>query len=541
MGKKAILFTEDKSNLLQLATYLVQNDWELISDGETAEFLEKNSIFVAQSLPILGTSQAHNDFTNILNLIMNTYIPSEEDFNMSDKNDTDDHEIAPLVCVNIVPQYEKLNVKDDISSISNKIDYKHISLIRAAAKNCQNVLILTDPEDYHEAIIKLKTDNISNEFRVYLATKALNLTAAYDAGISFSLLYDASQPQFFDYFIAPYKKVKGTIRGINAHQKAFLYSLSDMQSAFSKFIKIQGEEMGVGDIKNNFAVWNVVSMFLKLLKSTFEVSSTDSFGNSYSTQFTPATGFVFTIGTKFCIPFGAAFGTDTATSISKTIQCSPESVDGAVIGCSAVIDEKAAKEIIKTSISTIIAPDFVKEAREILSEKKSLRLIIASELVTNSFEASTIDGGLLVQISDCILFKQWNVVTKTRPTQPQIDAMALGTMISIATKSISAIIINDNTVIGISSGQTNPKKAFSIAIDDAQECFKNNLTSSDTNAEVLVSDDSIPFGDFIYRLPEIGVKAIIQPGGSSTDNELIEFCNEHEISMIFTGMTHVNF
>lgn len=541
MGKKAILFTEDNSNLDNLARYLVQNGWELISGGETAEFLEKKSISVSQNLPIIDTMHVHEDFTNIFNSIMSTYIPSNEDFNMPDNNDTDDREIAPLVCVNIVPQYEKLNATNNISFISNKIDYKHISLIRAAAKNCQNVLILTDPKDYSDTITKLKTDSVSNEFRLYLATKALNLTAAYDASISFSLSYAASQTQLLDYFIVPYKKVKGAIRGINAHQNAFLYSLSEMQSAFSKFTKIQGEDIGLGDIKNNFAVQNVVSMFLKLLKKPFEVPSLDSFDNAYSTQFTPATNFVFTIGTKFCIPFGAAFGPDTATSFSKMVHCSPESVDGAVIGCSAIIDEKAAKEIIKTSISTIIAPEFNKEARKILSEKKSIRLIISSELATNNFEAASIDGGLLVQDSDCVLFKKWNVVTKTRPTQPQIDAMALGTMISIFTKSISAIIINDNTVIGISSGQLTPKRALSLAIEDAQKCLKNNLTSSDTNAEIVVSDDSIPFGDFIYKLPEIGVKAIIQPGGSQTDNELIEYCNEHEISMIFTGMTHINF
>ena len=537
MRRKAIIFTEDYKNLLQLTAYLVQDDWELVSGGETAEFLEKNSISVSNDPSLTSASRSGDGFTTILNLVMNSRIQKANNPRTAD-NIT---EIAPLACVNIIPKYENLDTENENVSIANKIDHKHISLIRAAAKNYMNILILTDPEDYQEAIIQLKTDSVSDEFRLYLAAKALNLTAAYDAGIAISLLSHNLKTDFPDYFVAPYKKMKHIIHGTNAHQAACLYSLPCAHSALSGFRKIQGEELDFGVMKNNFSAWNVVTLFHRLLKNPFEVSSTDSFGYPYSTQFTPTAGSVFTIGIKFCTPVGAAFGPDVATSFSKTINCALESFDGAVIGCSAVIDEKAATEIIKTNISAVIAPDFVKGAREILAEKKSIRLIIASNPIASVVEASTIDGGLLAQISDCVLFKQWNTVTKKRPTQPQIDAMALGTMLSIAAKSNSAIIINDNAVIGISSGQSSWRKALSIAIDDAQECFKNNLTSLDTNAEVLVSDDSIPFGDFIYRLPEIGVKAIIQPGGSQTDNEFIEYCNEHEISMIFTKMTHLNF
>ena len=182
-----------------------------------------------------------------------------------------------------------------------------------------------------------------------------------------------------------------------------------------------------------------------------------------------------------------------------------------------------------------------KEAREILAKTNSLRLIVASNTVSGFYETATIDGGLLAQISDHTLFKHWNVVTTRRPTQAQIDAMAFGTMISLGAKSDSAIIINDSAAIGISFGQPNRRKAVLLAVEDAKECFKNGLTSSDTSAEILVSDTSIPFDDKIRNAVEIGVKAIIQTGGSSSDQQLIDYCNENDIAMVFTGMRHIAF
>ena len=537
MKKKAIIYAENTDRLLTLVNYLVQDDWEIISGGDTAEFLSKNLIPYTMEPSLSSVTKGHDRFTSLINLVINS--KSEETYDSYTSLDYED--AASLLCVNIQPKYHSIARFLEESSSENCIDLKHVSLIRAAAKNYSNVLILTDPEDYEEAIIQLKTESISKQFRLYLAGKALNLTSAYDASCAYSILFQREQIDFPNYLIFPYKKEKRLAQGANNHQQAWLYSQGLHNSALAGIKKIQGKEVDYNLIKNYFAAWNIVSMFLKIIKNPFEVPSTDSSGYSYSTQFTPAAGFVFTIGIKYGNPIGAALGTDVCNSFTKTLNCAPETFDGATLGCSAVIDRDAALLLSKMTLDSIIAPDFTKEAREILAKTNSLRLIVASNTVSGFYETATIDGGLLAQISDHTLFKHWNVVTTRRPTQAQIDAMAFGTMISLGAKSDSAIIINDSAAIGISFGQPNRRKAVLLAVEDAKECFKNGLTSSDTSAEILVSDTSIPFDDKIRNAVEIGVKAIIQTGGSSSDQQLIDYCNENDIAMVFTGMRHIAF
>lgn len=532
MKKKAIIYTENTNKLLALANYLVQDNWEIISAGNTGEFLAKNLIPYTLDQSLIETPKGHDDFTRLLHLVISSK-KTDESFNFE--------EYISLVCVNIEPKYNELSKFLEESSSENCIDLKRVSLIRTAAKNYTNILILTDPEDYQEAIIQLKTESITKQFRLYLAGKALNLTSAYDASCALSILFQSENIDFPNYLVFPYKKQRKLTQGSNSHQAAWLYSQNMSSSALAGIKKIQGKELDYNVIKNHFSAWNIVSMFLKIIKNPFEVPSTDSSGYSFSTQFTPAAGFVFTIGIKYGNPIGAALGPDVSTSFSKTFNCAPESFDGATLSCSAVIDEYAAKMLVNMSIASIIAPDFTKEARNILASNTSLRLVVAANTVSGFYETYSIDGGILAQISDHILFKHWHVVTKKRPTQAQIDAMAFGTMISLGAKSDSAIIINDSAAIGISFGQPNRKKAVQFAVEDAKECFKNGLTSSDTNAEILVSDTSIPFDNEISNVINIGVKAIIQTGGSSSDQQLIDYCNEHNISMVFTGMSHMAF
>lgn len=534
MKKKAIIYAENTDKLLILANYLSQDDWEIISDGETAEFLAKNLIPYTMEPSLSSTSKGHDRFNSIINLVLNS--KQEDDYDSFDFDDS-----ISLVCINVLPKYNIISQFLEESSSENCIDIKHISLIRAAAKNYSNVMILTDPEDYQEAIIQLKTECITKPFRLYLAGKALNITAAYDARCAYSILFQQEQVDFPNYLVLPYKKSRHLSQGANPHQQAWLYSQELYNSALSGIKKIQGKELDYNIIKNYFAAWNIVSMFLKIIKNPFEVPSTDSSGYSYSTQFSPAAGSVFTIGIKYGNPIGAALGADVCSSFSKTLNHASETFDGATLGCSAVIDRESALILEKMTLAAIIAPDFTKEAREILAGNSSIRLIIASNTVNGSYETAPIDGGQLVQTSDHTLFKHWHVVTKRRPTQAQIDAMAFGTMISLGTKSDSAIVINDSAAIGISFGQPNRRKSVLLAIDDAKECFKNGLTSADTNAEILVSDTSIPFDDKLQNAVDIGVKAIIQTGGSSSDQQLIDFCNEHDISMVFTGMRHMAF
>ena len=153
-------------------------------------------------------------------------------------------------------------------------------------------------------------------------------------------------------------------------------------------------------------------------------------------------------------------------------------------------------------------------------------------------DVATVDGGMIFQSTDTVPFRNWRVVTNTRPNQQQVDALAFGTLIAMLTKSDAAVIINDNQAIGVSTGQTNKKKAILLALEEASNCIKNNLTSSDQSAEILVSDTYINFDDALRCIADHGIKAIIQSGGSNSDGLLIDYCNEKGISMIFTGHQH---
>ena len=219
--------------------------------------------------------------------------------------------------------------------------------------------------------------------------------------------------------------------------------------------------------------------------------------------------------------------------------CDQTSFEGATFGCSSVVDREAAEELIKIDFRAIIAPDFTREAKEIFSQKNEMRLVIASKPITEYYEARTVDGGLIVQQPDLTMFKKWNVVTQNRPTQEQADSMSFGMMLAMIAKSDSAIVLNDMATVGISTGNTSRQRAVRYAIADAAEYFKNNVNSGERNAEILVSDSVINFDENTKSLADIGVKAIIQTGGAPNDAEFIQFCNEHGISMVFTGIQHL--
>lgn len=534
MKKRAIIFTENMEMLTTLAEYLVSDNWEILSAGETASFLRSKSIPVTLERSLLNSSRESDDYFHLLHQI-------EQPENEYNYDSVANNSSIRLVCINLQPNFKLMSEFLEESTSENGINFRQISLIRCAAKNYNSTIILTDPEDYEEAIIQLKTNSVSKHFKLHLAGKALNLCSSYDAATSLSILMQRQNLEFPKYFTIPYEKLLTLSHGNNPHQIACLYSENLKNSALNGMKKIQGKEVDLPIVKSYFLAWKIVSLFLKIIKNPSEVESVDCAGYNYMTTFTPAAGSVFTIGIKNDNPIGAALGSNVSESIAKTFACDPDIFDGATLGCSSVIEESAAISLSKTNLVCIIAPDFTKEARQILAENNSIRLIIASKVVSTFFETYSVDGGLLVQTPDVELFKKWHVVTQKRPTQAQIDSMAFGTMILIAAKSESAIIVNDSSAIGISSSQPSPVRSICYAMENAEECLKNGLTSHNTDAEVLICDTSIPFDERIKKMADLGVKAIIQTGGTSSDQALIDFCNEHDISMVFTGMRHFAF
>ncbi len=532
MRNKALIFVHDTKNLIPLAEYVTGEGWEIAAAGIAGDFLKRNGIAFTYE-ECMGEKQPS---VHIYHRLVQSVLTPGRHFSTEPENS-----VVKLVCVNIPPRFHDLRDFQDISRTENCIDIRYVALIRAAAKNHLNVLALTDPEDYKEAIIQMKTGAISEDFRLYLAGKALNLAAANDASAAYSILSRSYEQYFPDYYLPVYEKTPDIRQGINEHQAASFYSLNIHPDGLKTFQKIQGKELDYAIFKNAFTAWKTVSTFIKIIKNPFTVESTDANNYTFTTQFTPAAGSVFTVGVKNASPIGAALGPSVFESYKKTFNCEPADFDGAVLGCSAVIDGITAEEITKIHLKAVVAPDFTKDALKILSEQKELRLISANRLVSGRFESVSIDYGLLVQTPDNELFKSWRIVTQTRPAQSQTDAMAFGMMIAMTARSDCSIVVLDSAAVGIASGHTNRSKAVRLALEDAAEYAARDSEIIDADSKILVSDSAIPFDERTAQVAEHGIRAIIQAGGTESDEAFIDFCNKNGISMVFTGMPHISF
>lgn len=526
MKKKAIIYTEDTTNLEGLAQYLVRDNWEITSAGNAAKVLAENNYPFIMNEALVSETQWSDTFLNTLKTIISTRVDTH---NMIINNDN-----IFLVCINFQMHPNTL------------IDTKYVALVQAAARNYMNVIVLTDPNDYDDIAVCLMTASITNDHRLYLAGKALNMISVYDACLSNYILSNEQQIDFPEHLVIPYKKMRRLSQGSNPHQAACLYIQEVALNGYNANVlsgtrKIQGKEIGYNLVRNYFIAWDEVSVFLNILKNPFEVSSVDCTGYAYSTLFTPAVNYVFVIGVKHGNIIGASLGKDAEDAFGKAYAYSPQSFTRACLGCSSVIDKDAATALVDKSFYGIIAPDFTKEARKILAQNKELRLIVASNTARGTYEFTSLDGGLLSQSTDRVMFKKWFVVTKRRPNQAQIDALAFGVMLSMKARSDSVVILNDNTIIGFSIAKSTREQALDTAIEDAKQSFKNHITSSNTDAEVLVADTSILITERLAEIVELGVKAILQEGGASDDDALIDFCNKNDISMVFTKMRHLLF
>ncbi len=536
MKKKAIIYTSNFEKLATLSQYLVHDNWEILSAGDAAKFLAENNIPYTYTKQLELNANSDDGFIPLVHMIL----ASGRNLLSSSINADS---VIDLVCMNLDVKFNKLNDFMEIDKSDNCIDYKTVNILSAAAKNYMNVVVLCDPLDYDEAIIQMKNESIQDNFRLYLAGKTLNQISAYNASASISIFRGLKKPDFPPYYMIPFKLQGNLHHGSNDHQKAVLYSLNDNFTSLSGMKKIQGTEMNSNLFENCFAAWKAISIFTRILKSPFTVESSDCNGYPFTTQFTPAASSVFTIGIKNANPIGSALGGTLLESFRKTYLCEPDSFSGATFGCSSVVDEDAARELVKVDFRAIIAPDFTKEAKEIFAQKKDMRLVIASRFVSDNYELSFIDGGFMMQEPDSKMFTNLKVVTQKRPTQSQVDSMAFGLLVAMTCKSDAAVVVNDFSAVGISAGNTSRKRAVRYALQDAVEYFENNkdnpLISADRNSEILISDSVIYFDDYAKRLADVGIKAIIQTGGSSSDEQFIQYCNEHDISMIFTGIQHL--
>ena len=512
--RRAIVSVSDKSGIISFTKGLTQMGVEILSTGGTAKTLREQGISVTDISDYTG-------FPEMLDGRVKTLHPKVHGGLLGQRSRPEhvqkmkEHGILPmdLVAVNLYP-FEATVAKEGCSleeAIEN-IDIGGPTMLRSAAKNYPDVTVLVDPKDYDPILSELKErGEISIETNFRLAKKVFQHTARYDGTISNYLGQiekGKKVHEFPETFTFQVKKAQELRYGENPHQRAAFYQEYLLtEPSVSNAAQIQGKELSFNNILD--------------LDSAFETVK----------EFEEAA----TVIIKHNNPCGAAISNRSlGDAYRKARDCDPVSAFGGVVGFNRMVDAETAKEMAQIFLEAIIAPGFDPEALEVLKMKKDLRILQSPPLthfLQKGYDLRKVVGGLLVQDRDLgrVSMDQWRVVTKREPTEEEKRAMAFGWKVAKHVKSNAIVLVREDRTIGIGAGQMSRVDSTRLAVMKAQ---------SSTKGTVLASDAMFPFRDGVDTGAEAGATAIIQPGGSIRDDEVIAAADEYNIAMVFTGMRH---
>ncbi|WP_304225726.1 bifunctional phosphoribosylaminoimidazolecarboxamide formyltransferase/IMP cyclohydrolase [Gracilinema caldarium] len=531
MKKRALISVFDKTGIFDLASFLVQEGWELLSTGGTAKYLKE------QSLPVTDVS-AVTGFPECLDGRVKTLHPAIH-AGLLARRDVAEHMetleklglgTIDLVCVNLYPFFEKVQAGLSLEDTVEFIDIGGPTMLRSAAKNFAHVLVLTDPADYAEVRQYLSQGSVPLEFRKRLAGKVFNLTSAYDGAISRYLL----EEDYPHYWPMSLEKKQSLRYGENAHQSAALYVNTDSTGALAAMEQIQGKELSYNNIRDLDLAWKAAcALGVRFPNGTVvpPLGQVDEhlLGRGASNREFPAA----CVAVKHNTPCGVAYGSTILEAYEKAYACDPLSIFGGIVACTAPVDGATAEKLAELFLEIVVAPDFTAEALEIFKAKKNLRVMKAPLAPQDRVECISVDGGLLVQSRDMRLIEKWEVVTKKAPDPADLDDMLFGMRVVTFVKSNAIVVVKDGSALGIGGGQTNRIWAAQQALDRAAAA-----TGTGQRARVLASDAFFPFADVVEAAAAAGITTIIQPGGSIRDKESIEAADRLGIAMVFTGSRH---
>jgi len=505
--KRALVSVYDKTGIVEFCKGLRKLDIEIIATGGTTRLLKENKI------PVKSVSDVTN-FPEILNGRVKTLHPKilggilalrEKEEHVSELKK---HDIKPIdmVISNLYP-FEKVTSKEDIQlkEALENIDIGGSNMIRAAAKNFENVVVVVDPTDYDIVLKELKeSGDLSKKTRSRLAIEAFRHTAKYDWIIHKFLEKSVSTPiEFPEILNLTYKKIRDLRYGENPHQKAAFYKELDVKEpCITNAEELYGKGLSWTNVLD-------LDTALEIVK-----------------EFDEPTVCII----KHTNPCGVACGTNIYDAFEKTYSSDPVSAFGGIIGANRKIDLTTAKRMSSYHFDAIIAPDFDEDALRVLKERKVLILLRTGKLThgtVKKLDIVSVTGGLLVQQHDSVQLKDVKIVTKTKPTQRQLDSLKFAWKIVKYVKSNGIVLVKEKRTVGIGMGQTNRVDSVKIAIKRAGD---------DAKGSVMASDGFFPFRDSVDEAAKAGIVAIIQPGGSIRDKEIIDAANEHSIAMVFTGI-----
>jgi len=509
--KRALLSVSDKTGIVEFAKGLVGLGFEVVSTGGTAGALKDAGVPVTGVSEITGFPECLDGRVKTLHPALHAGILAMRG-NPDHMRQLQELGITPIdvVAINLYP-FKATILKAGVTreeAIEN-IDIGGPTMIRAAAKNWQDVAVVVDPADYPEILAQLGAGGLSPEKKFALSGKVFEHTAAYDALIAAYMRGQCGAGLLPDAYTATYEKVQEMRYGENPHQKAAFYrEVARYDNVLSAARQLHGKELSYNNI-------NDANGALDTLKE---------FGSEMPCA----------VGVKHANPCGVGVGDTLLEAYQNAYEADPVSIYGGIVALNRPVDAATARKMANIFLEIILAPFFEAEALEVLTQKKNIRLLelpaLAAPNSPGMLDMKKVAGGLLVQELDtALLGEELKTVTDRAPTEDELCQLLFAWRVCKHTKSNGVVLAKGKRTVGVGPGQTNRITALELAIKYAGDQVKGS---------VMASDAYFPFSDCVEAAQAAGITAIIQPGGSVRDQDSIDACNKAGIAMVFTGMRH---
>jgi phosphoribosylaminoimidazolecarboxamide formyltransferase / IMP cyclohydrolase len=511
--KRALISVYDKTGVLEFAKSLTEFGVELISTGGTYKLLQENDVAVKK------VSELTN-FPEILGGRVKTLHPNIHGGILAKRTsehlqELEDHNIGQIdmVVVNLYP-FEETVAKPDVALATalENIDIGGPTMIRAAAKNHTAVAVVSMPKCYDRVIEEMKSNDgaIPAGLLQTMALTAFRRTSQYDAAIS-SYLADlqGEEDSLPDNITLNLEKVQSLRYGENPHQRAAFYRDTAMATSGAVAAEqLHGKEMSYNNLQD---LHGAISLALEFEK--------------------PAVAII-----KHSNPCGAAWAEDVAAAYDLALSTDKTSAFGGIVAMNREVSGAVAEKMANIFTEVVVAPSYSQDAIDILTKKKNIRLIVwpADKLPASGLEVKTVHGGFLLQDMDLAAtdYDDWKVVSKRQPTEAEWNAMKFGWRVGKWVKSNAVVYMNESQTLGIGAGQMSRVDASKLAVTKASEAGLN------LDGSIVISDAFFPFRDGVDAAAEAGAKAVIEPGGSIRDEEVIAAADEHGMALVFTGRRH---
>ena len=503
MTKRALISVSDKTNIVEFAKGLEKHGFEVISTGGTFTHLKNNGVSCISIEDVTHFPEILEGRVKTLHPKIHGGLLSKRGNELHNKHVAENNiEYIDLVCVNLYP-FEATVKKEAVSEeeIIENIDIGGPSMLRSAAKNFNDVAVVTDINDYNRVLSELEQGGISYETRRALAIKVFNTTASYDAAIA--NYFNKKDNLVPEKLILSYTLQDSLRYGENPHQKAYHYVQDNNESyALQNAVQLHGKEMSYNNIQDASAALDILSEFDETT----------------------------CVAVKHMNPCGVATGSSVFEAYSRAYEADPVSIFGGIVAVNGKVDKETAEKMHSIFLEIILATDYDEEALEILTKKKNLRIYKLSEKNNNhEQQIKSVRGGILVQDFNDKLADEYESVTEKKVDETQQKDIEFGLKVVKHVKSNAIVVVKDGQTLGIGAGQMNRVGSCKIALEQAGEKAKG---------AVLASDAFFPMRDSADIAADYGISAIVQPGGSIRDQESIDACNEKGVAMVFSKIRH---